>query len=331
MAVDLGRAVIGRSDSRLEIDSSSSTTYHVSIAMGRCQGVFELRSALVLAIAVAISGCASHGETYEAPLSAADCVVGWNSGMVAWEPVGGGGLRPTRESGLVARDLSVVAGSECRIAFRLPGNRLLVVASSGVRDASEAQQGLDWRLSQGTTNAFGVMNPLEAGLHNVTSGCQADTGEIMLSGCPAHDPAVSRFPINQVQLELSRRSLQAAGVPMGAKWLGPVWRGLVARPVGYSSGEATIGYSVQANGQLWLVDVVTSSTGLPAPKCDSPLRGPCGRAVHLFTTRMSKQWVSVFSIQVGGSGHAPLPASLTTTVRSGLQPIPQHLLAAAHA
>ena len=182
--------------------------------MGRCQGVFELRSALVLAIAVAISGCASHGETYEAPLSAADCVVGWNSGMVAWEPVGGGGLRPTRESGLVARDLSVVAGSECRIAFRLPGNRLLVVASSGVRDASEAQQGLDWRLSQGTTNAFGVMNPLEAGLHNVTSGCQADTGEIMLSGCPAHDPAVSRFP--SIKCNWSFRGGRSK--PLASRW-----------------------------------------------------------------------------------------------------------------
>ena len=289
-----------------------------------------------MVVAVVASGCDLHGDTHEAPLSARQCIDGWNAGTVSWATFGSGPWRATRQSGLVSPGLLVIAGSECRIAFALSGGRYLVVASSGVRQPSDTSHGLQWSLSPGATAAYGVANPVEAGLRlpslEATRACQEDTGTIRASGCAPHNPAVQPLPIDAIQRRLVGSALRGTPFPYprtSIYWLGATFHGLGARAVGHQAATSTIGYPVAEGSRLWWVDVVTADPGHPAPHCDSPLRGvPCSRPTLLFTIKDGRSQVSVFSIPIAGvSDHTPLPATLLLNIHNDLAAVPHHVLA----
>ena len=211
-----------------------------------------MRPCILLAamvVAVVASGCDLHGDTHEAPLSARQCIDGWNAGTVSWATFGSGPWRATRQSGLVSPRLLVIAGSECRIAFALSGGRYLVVASSGVRQPSDTtSHGLQWSLSPGGTAAYGVANPVEAGLRLpslvVTRACQEDTGTIRVSGCAPHNPAVQPLPVDAIQRRLVATGLRSTPFPYPRTpvyWLGATFHGLGARAVGHQAAASTIG------------------------------------------------------------------------------------------
>jgi hypothetical protein len=283
------------------------------------------------AVGLLSAGCDLHGDTYEAPLSTSGCITGWNAGTVSWAKVGSGPWRPTRDAGLIARQLLVVAGSECRIAFDLGGGRYVVFASSGVRQSSQAPQGLRWWLSPGSTNAYGVMSGTEAGLNTpgieTTTACQDDAGTIQLSGCTTPPAAAKNYPVDAVQRRLVLGAIRDAFHPYPSTrvyWLGDLYRGYGARALGHLAQASTFGYPVTVGPRVWMVDVVTSDPGHPAPRCDSPLRGvPCSRPVRLFTVQEGHgTWVTAFSMLAAGTGPAAPPAAVVNDLRAKLTASP---------
>ena len=252
-------------------------------------------------------------------------------GTVSWAKVGSGPWRPTRATGLISPRVLVLAGSECRLAFDLGSGRYVVFASSGVRQSSQASHGLQWWLSPGSTDAYGVMSGTEAGLDlpsiQTTSACQDDTGKVQLSGCTPHNPSAKAFPVDAAQRRLVLEAIRDAVhpyPPTPVYWLGDAYRGFGARALGRQAHASTFGYFVTSGRRMWVVDVVTSDPGRPAPRCDSPLRGvPCPRPVRLFTLREDGGvWVTAFSMLAAGTGSAAPPAAVVSDLRSKLTASP---------
>lgn len=289
------------------------------------------RLALGAVVGLLSAGCDLHGDTYEAPLSASGCITAWNAGTVSWAKVGSGPWSPTRDTRLVAPRVLVVAGSECRLAFDLRGGRYVVFASSGVRQSSQASQGLQWGLSPGSTAAYGVMSRAEAGLDlpgiQTTTACQDDAGTIQLSGCTTHSASAIAYPVDAVQRRLVLGAIRDAVHPYPTTpvyWLGDAYRGFGARALGHLAHASTFGYPVTVGRRVWMVDVVTSDPGHPAPRCDSPLRGvPCSRPVRLFTVQEGHNiWVAAFSVLAAGTGPAAPPVAVVNDLRAKLTAAP---------
>ena len=138
-------------------------------------------------------------------------------------------------------------------------------------------------LSPGSTSSYGVMSGTEAGLDlpgiQTTSACQDDSGKIHLAGCPPHNPSAKSFPVDAAQRRLVREAIRDAVYPYPPTpvyWLGDTFQGFGARALGSQAHASTFGYFVTLGRRVWIVDIVTSEPGDPAPRCDSPLRGvPC--------------------------------------------------------